>query len=272
MSEKLEIYQEYGKKLEDFLRPSTFPLAIKLIKNESEIPPECKRPSVDLKLQNLICQNFRMARSYGWTIAITEKDCSCKMARAVYGWDALTKEAAEWAHQFSVGLYAKDIETSKKFQKNLYLLNNQYVGLVISPLTRTKVAPDVVQVYCLPAQAMRLVQAYLYVKGGAMEFSAAGRIGSCHDGVIKTFLTEEPQLVLLGNGDRVWGGAEDSEVMFSIPRSKLETILEGLEATHKAGLRYPIPKYMTYQPGFQASFEKKAMKRAGGTLVKEKGK
>ena len=34
-----------------------------------------------------------------------------------------------------------------------YIFNNEYLGLVISPLTRTKVVPDVVQIYCLPAQA-----------------------------------------------------------------------------------------------------------------------
>ena len=89
------------------------------------------------------------------------------------------------------------------------------------------------------------------------------------DGVIKTFQTNKPQLVILGNGDRVWGGAEDHEVMYSIPGSKLDVIIEGLEATHSAGLRYPIPKYMNYKPGFQDAFRKRAKKRAGGTLVKE---
>jgi len=56
--------------------------------------------------------------------------------------------------------------------------------------------------------------------------------------------------------------------MFSCPRDRLDALIEGLEATHAAGLRYPIPAYMNYTPGFQESFEKEAMKRAGGTIVK----
>ena len=56
--------------------------------------------------------------------------------------------------------------------------------------------------------------------------------------------------------------------MFSIPKSKLDSVIGGLESTHKAGLRYPIPKYMNYNPGFQTSFEQKAIKKAGGTIVK----
>jgi uncharacterized protein (DUF169 family) len=116
---------------------------------------------------------------------------------------------------------------------------------------------------------MRITQSYLYMKGGVLKFTDMGRIGSCHLGVIKTFQTDEPQLVILGNGDRVWGGAEDNEIMYSIPKSKVSVVIEGLEATHTAGLRYPIPKYMNYKPGFQLNFKKRAEKRAGGTLVKD---
>jgi uncharacterized protein (DUF169 family) len=269
MSENLEKYWAYGKKFEEYLRPSSFPIAIKFIKDETEIPKNCKRPKSDLKIQTFICQTCKMVRSYGWTMAMTEEDCSCKLARYIYGWDPLTEEAINFANQFSVGLYAKDLETSKKWQEKMYLLKEKYSGIIISPLTRTKIEPDIVQIYCNPAQIMRLIQAYLYHKGGVLEFTSAGRGASCHEGVIKPYQTDEPQVVIPGNGDRVWGGAEDSEMLFSIPKSKLTIVLDGLEATHKAGLRYPIPKYMNYNPGFQSSFEKRAKKRAGGTIAKE---
>jgi uncharacterized protein (DUF169 family) len=267
--EELEAYQEYGNQIEEYIRPATFPLAIKLLKNESEIPEGAKRPKRDLELQNFVCQNFRMVRSYGWTIAITEEDIVCKLARAVYGWDDVSEKTAEWGHKFNIGLYSKDLKTSQKLDECLYTLPEEHIGLVISPLTRTKIIPDIVQIYCTPAQAMRFIQGYLFMKGGVMNFTAAGRIGSCHEGVIKPIQTNEPQLIILGNGDRVWGGAEDNEVLFSIPRNKLGIVMKGLEATHKAGLRYPIPKYMNYTPGFQMKFKKDADGRAGGTLVKE---
>jgi hypothetical protein len=102
-----------------------------------------------------------------------------------------------------------------------------------------------------------------------LEFTAAGRVGSCHEGITKTIMTEKPQIVMLGNGDRVWGGAQDDEVLFSCPVNKLEILIEGLETTHSAGLRYPVPAYMNYSPGFQDSFETCAMERAGGTIAKK---
>jgi uncharacterized protein (DUF169 family) len=269
MTTELDRYRNYGERIEALIRPATFPLAVKLIKSETEIPPDYKRPSQDMSLQNFVCQNFKMARSYGWTIAITESDINCKLARAIYGWDILTAEDKDWAEAFSVGLYARDSVTASKFEQHLHYLNNEFAGLIISPLTRTKIIPDSVLIYCLPAQAMRFVQGYLFMEGGVLEFSAAGRVGSCHEGVIKTIKTKKPQYVTLGNGDRIWGGAQDYEVMFSCPREKLDILMEGLEKTHTAGLRYPIPQYMNYDPGFQASFEKAAVDRAGGTIKKK---
>jgi uncharacterized protein (DUF169 family) len=269
MSTELDRYRTYGERIEALIRPTTFPLAVKLIKSETEIEPEYKRPSRDMALQNFVCQNFKMSRSYGWTIAFTEEDINCKLARAIYGWDIITAEDKEFAEAFSVGLYAKDSAAEGKFEHYLYTLNNEYLGLIISPLTRTKIVPDSVLIYCLPAQAMRFVQGYLFMEGGVLEFSAAGRAGSCHEGVIKTIKTNKPQYVTLGNGDRIWGGAQDYEVMFSCPGEKLDILMEGIEKTHTAGLRYPIPQYMNYSPGFQSSFEKAAMDRAGGTIKKK---
>jgi uncharacterized protein (DUF169 family) len=269
MSDDLNVYREMGKGIEEYIRPASFPLAVRVVRSEEEIQAGYKRPSTDLGLQNFVCQNFKMSRSYGWTVAITEKDISCRLARDIYGWEPLTEEAGDLLNRFSVGLYGKDLETSRKLEKHLYRADEPFKGLVISPLARTKVVPDVALIYCLPGQAMRLIQSYLYCEGGVLEFTAAGKIGSCHEGIVKAMSTNKPQLVLLGNGDRVWGGAQDSEVMFSCPREKLSVLLEGLEATHAAGLRYPIPSYMNYSPGFQKSFEQRAMERAGGTIVKD---
>ena len=269
MTTELERYQHYGRRIDALIRPATFPLAVKLISSEAEIKPEYKRPLKDMGVQNFVCQNFKMARSYGWTLAVTPADINCKPAREVYGWDIPSEEDKRWADEFCVGLYAKDAETNQAFRKHLHGPNFSFAGLIISPLSRTKVVPDTVLIYCLPAQAMRFIQGYLYMEGGVLEFGAAGRVGSCHEGVTKTLQTGKPQYVTLGNGDRIWGGAQDHEVLFSCPKDKLDLLMEGLEKTHAAGLRYPIPQYMNFSPGFQSSFEKAAMDRAGGTIRKE---
>lgn len=268
MTLSLEAYRRAGAAIETFIRPATFPLAIKLVREEKEIEPEFKRPKQVFGFQNFVCQNFKFSRTYGWTMAVTKEDINCYLARNIYGWDPVTEDSLAAAHQFNLGLYARDMEASRKLEAHLYRPEEPLHGLVISPLTRTRVVPDVVLIYCLPAQAMRLVQSYLFFQGGALTFSSTGRIGSCHEGVIKTMVTGQPQLVLLGNGDRVWGGAQDAEVLFACPAAKLELLVDGLKQTHQAGLRYPVPAYMNYSPGFQDDFEKRALARAGRTIVR----
>jgi len=145
MTKELSGYQKMGKKIEENIRPSTFPLAIKMIKSESEIQFRYKSPSTDLNLQNFVCQNFKMSRSYGWTMVLTEKDINCQGARNIYGWDPITEQTEAKGHSFTVGLYAKDLETSKKGAKNIYRFNNDYQGMVISPLVRTKVRTPYIQ-------------------------------------------------------------------------------------------------------------------------------
>ena len=268
MEQSLAAYRQAGETIETYIRPATFPLAVKIIRDEKELLPEFRRPSQVFGLQNFVCQNFKIARTYGWTMAVTEQDINCYLARGIYRWDPVTEASIQAAHEFNLGLYAKDMTASKKLEEHLYRLTEDFLGLVISPLSRTHIVPDVVLVYCLPGQAMRFVQSYLFSRGGAMAFSSTGRIGSCHEGVIKPLVTGEPQLVLLGNGDRVWGGAQDVEVLFACPAEKLEMLLENLKETHHAGLRYPVPAYMNYSPGFQADFEKRALERAGRTIVR----
>ncbi|MFZ5562506.1 MAG: DUF169 domain-containing protein [Thermodesulfobacteriota bacterium] len=268
MEPSLDAVRAAGAAIETFIRPATFPLAVKIIKEDKAIPPDFKRPRQMFGFQNFVCQNFKMARTYGWSLAVTEQDINCYLARNIYGWDPATEETISAAHQFNIGLYAKDMEASKKLEAHLFRLPEKFSGLTISPLTRARMVPDVALIYCLPAQAMRLIQSYLFFQGGALTFGSTGRIGSCHEGVIKTMVTGKPQLVLLGNGDRVWGGAQDSEVLFSCPAGDLEMLADGLKQTHEAGLRYPVPAYMNYSPGFQAEFEKKALDRAGRTIVR----
>jgi hypothetical protein len=47
-------------------------------------------------------------------------------------------------------------------------------------------------------------------------------------------------VILPCNGDRVFGMAQDSEMAFAFPWSFAQEIVDGLEATHKGGTRYPI--------------------------------
>ena len=108
---------------------------------------------------------------------------------------------------------------------------------------RANFEPDVIAVYGNSAQVMRLVNAALFKRGGRIESTTGGRL-DCAEIVIQTIVTGEPKVVLPCNGDRVFGMAQDTEMVFTMPWDRADEVLEGLEGTQKGGVRYPIPVAM----------------------------
>jgi uncharacterized protein (DUF169 family) len=109
-------------------------------------------------------------------------------------------------------------------------------------------------VYGNPAQVLRLLNACLFEKGGALRSEFSGR-GDCTDIVIRSRQTGEPQLVLPCYGDRIFGLAADDEMAFTFPFATREAVVKGLEGTHAGGVRYPIPVYLRWQADFPKSYQ-----------------
>src|SRR5436309_15965093 len=57
------------KELATYIRPQTFPVAIRMLKPGEPIPPRARRPARDFKKLSMSCQVIDMARRHGWTIA-----------------------------------------------------------------------------------------------------------------------------------------------------------------------------------------------------------
>src|SRR5258708_7361622 len=75
------------KELQTYIRPQTFPVAIRMLKPGEEIPERAKRPARDFKKLSMSCQVIDMARRYGWTIALTREDHICSLGIIAIGFD-----------------------------------------------------------------------------------------------------------------------------------------------------------------------------------------
>jgi len=95
---------------------------------------------------------------------------------------------------------------------------------------------------------MRLIHGATYLNGRPFGSTFSGRAASCTEGVIGAYLDNTPKVVVPGNGDRVWAGCQDHEMIMAVPGDRLPEIVEGLEKTHQKGIRYPVPTYLRYQP------------------------
>jgi uncharacterized protein (DUF169 family) len=113
--------------------------------------------------------------------------------------------------------------------------------------------PDLIMVYGNPAQVMRLIQGALYNEGGAVSSSSMGRLGCA--AMITVMKTGECRYLVPGNGDRVFGMTQDWEMTFMMPSAKIDNVLDGLEKTHKSGIRYPITSFFNFQATFPPSYQ-----------------
>jgi len=244
----MEEWFRLGADLRRFVNPDTFPVAVKLLEDDSQVPSSARRPLRDLKVQMAPCQGAAMARRYGWTVAFGPDDVGCAIAAHTYGWEPEIDEAA--AIDFLMRMnYVADQSAGREVLSAWPRLDmGSDVTVVYSPLERTKVEPDVVLIFVNPAQMMRLIHGATYHYGLPIESRFSGRAGSCTDGVIGAFLDKTCKVVIPGNGDRVWATCQDHEVAMAIPAAGLADVVEGLEKSHQKGIRYPIPTYMRYSP------------------------
>ncbi|MCI0531867.1 MAG: DUF169 domain-containing protein, partial [candidate division Zixibacteria bacterium] len=83
--------QKFTDDLESYIRPSTFPVAIKLATASEQIPEKMKIPTRDLKVRVATCQTISIARRYGWSLAISADEISCPLTKVAFGFKPVTE-------------------------------------------------------------------------------------------------------------------------------------------------------------------------------------
>jgi len=225
----------YNELFNRYIKPQTSPLALKLFQTENEIPEKVKFPVKDLGYQVALCQAFGMARRYGSILAVGKDDQCCIGGAVAMGFIA----DAPQAEAFMAG---KKLDVGK------------YSHVLIAPFEKAAFEPDLLVLYVNPAQAMRLSHSAIMGAGQTVTARASG-FGDCGDVVANGTTTNECQFILPSGGDRVYGSTQDHETIFTIPGNLVETIANGLEATHKMGFRYPVLTDMHHRPALAPFLE-----------------
>ncbi|OLB94625.1 MAG: hypothetical protein AUH30_17260 [Candidatus Rokubacteria bacterium 13_1_40CM_68_15] len=233
------------RELQTYIRPQTFPVAIRMLKPGEAIPDKAKRPARDFKKLSMNCQVIDMARRYGWTIALTREDHICSLGIAALGFEKPTH--LHNSGTLCEGMYTETKEAGQRSEAAVdKFAHGEYYALLVAPLDRATFEPHVVCIYANPAQVMRLTQAALWRRGGKLTSAFGGRI-DCSEIIVTTMRTDRPQVILPCSGDRIFGQTQDHEMAFTFPWAQMEEIVEGLRGTHAGGIRYPITQFMEYE-------------------------
>jgi uncharacterized protein (DUF169 family) len=78
-------YNFYGEVLENKLKLRSFPIAVKMLENEEDIPVSAFRPKKDKGMHFAQCQAFAMSRRDGITVAMLKEDNWCFAPLIAYG-------------------------------------------------------------------------------------------------------------------------------------------------------------------------------------------
>lgn len=221
--------KQANETLSIYIRPQTFPLALKLCYSNEELPNKIKMPLKDMGHPITLCQAIALSRRYGWAMAVGKEDQCCLGGHIAMGFMANPP-------QDQLSLFAPEKRHAP----------GKYSYLMSVPLDRADFEPDVICLYVNSAQAMRLAQAAGMGGGGAS--AVATGFADCGDIAARTVNADLCQFILPSGGDRVFGSTQDHEVIFTIPKSKIASMMKALEDTHKAGFRYPVVVDVRHRP------------------------
>ncbi len=242
--------------LQQYVRPQSFPLAVGFVEPGGQAPPRLKRPERDLGIRVAICQSFTLARRHGRGVAVGREDLSCPLAHVAFGFSPSLPFYEEG--NLCAAMYTQDAAAGARSEAAVPRLPlGRYELLLVAPLARAEFDARVVVCYGSGAQVMRLLAAALYGQGGQLVAHHAARI-DCAELVIRTLATGAPQVVLPCYGDRVIGQTGDDEMAFAWPHERSSEIVEGLEGTHRGGVRFPVPSFLRYTAEFPEKYRELA--------------
>ena len=228
--ESMELSQEtfntYGSDLEKILYLKTYPIAIKMLKSESEVPKGAVRPKKDRGEHYAMCQAFAVVRRQGMTLAMFIEDHWCFEPVISYG---LVETPQDYLDGFTNSFFIADKGAAAKHAREMTRIPvGKYPGMVLGPLKTANFVPDLTMIYSNTAQLRHLLFSLRYLNGTQVT-STIDPIGSCVHSVVPSLLDDECYVTVPDPGDYERANAQDDEMIFTVPEEKLadESVHQG---------------------------------------------
>lgn len=234
--------EEIDEAMSTYVRYQTYPLAIKMLTSEDEIPKDVKRPLRDYGASFTLCQALALARRDGLTIVLDKDSQSCPIALAGLGF---VKPEAYLSGKYALAPTNRPAEAQKKAAEAMPRFEfGKFRYILISPIQTARFDPDVILFYGSGAQVMRMIQAAVFASGESLTSSSSGA-GGCLLPIVGTMVEGKCKYTVPGNGERRLGLIADGELAFAMPRNRFEEVISGLKLSHEGKQTYPInPGYL----------------------------
>jgi len=230
-------YAEMSKKIMDTLGLRTEPVAITLIKKGHPLPEGYHEPETPIRH----CQSIMRARK-GEMLVVPSAKQACPVGGSALGLVPLPDKVKSGEFHHTMGMYESTGAAANTVAARKHLDQGSMVATALSPLSKTKIDPDVVVITGTPEQVFWLIPAATtFSVGGRVTVDMAAIQASCVDSTVIPYVTGNVNISLGCFGCRKTTDILPEEMLVGIPSKKLPEILMALD---KLGAG-PIPKSRT---------------------------
>jgi uncharacterized protein (DUF169 family) len=249
------VYKEYAEHFEKLLRMSEYPLAVKMLERDEDIPELAKRPLNDFGCHLNTCQCFALSRRVGEMIAQKQEDMWRFEPALCFGLTGGNPKAYDEGLKFFLDGHtrypggARDLATGSKWAHSFPRFEtDKYVAIVSAPLMRASFEPDLVLLYVNPAQMNQLLAGIVYEWGENVNCEIHAH-GGCVNYVVPAIKTGNFWISNPCHGEFSFAANMPDKLVFSSPIEKVERLLAGMEGRLSAGRGIPI-NYQTEPEGW----------------------
>ena len=234
----LKVIHANGKEIKSKLSLSTFPLAIKMAKDENDIPKDAIRPFRDNGYHLDNCQAFSMSRRGQKTVAMTKEDMWCMAPFIAFGFVEPSEEWLKGKHRGLLGINPeareKAVQSAPRFKVG------KYMGIISAPLEKCSFEPDLFIIYCDdPYQLTHILVAKDCIDGEDITSIFAGHC-SCLRTVVPVLQKRKCWIVSPGRGERQNALTQNNEVIFSAPIEILGDFIKAFRYLEEHGQHIPF--------------------------------
>ena len=228
-------FRKAGEELNRMLILRYSPIAFKLIYSEDEIPKGSIRPSQ--KGGHLaMCQAFAKVKRERKAVTMLKEDHWCVWPLVGF---RLIDEDEESIQTMGRFLFIKDKTQSVEFFRNEYprVEGRRPIGFTLAPLESTDFEPDIVSIYCSPAQLRHLLLAVRWILGEQLELHLDS-VDSCVHSTIPVLNGQRFNVTVPDPGEYERALCDENEMIFTMRAGEMEELMEGMKFFCTKGIGY----------------------------------
>ena len=223
-----------SRKLVEALGLKYEPVAITLIKKGQPLPEGYIVPEKPLRH----CQAIMRARRGEMLVTQSDKQ-ACPVGASSLGLVPIPEKVRSGEFHFGMGMYTSPEAAKNTIDQRPSLEVGSIEAIAVSPLSKSRIKPDVVVVTGTPEQVFWLLPAATsFSVGGRVTFEMASVQAACADTTLIPYLTGNLNISLGCFGCRKTTDIAPEEMLVGIPGTKLKEIVAAVDKMKEG----PIPK------------------------------